>query len=1103
MKKLLWLASAAIACLPGALRAETLLPRFPNVHGNSIVFVAAGNLWTVDAKGGDARRLTSGPGQDLLPRYSPDGNWIAFTAGYQGNTDVYVIPAKGGQARRLTFHSDVFYPAVTRRGPDNMVVTWTPDSKNVVFRSRAAAWNDWLGTLYTVPVSGGLPVEMPLDSSGFATFGPDGHSIAYNRIFRDFRTWKRYQGGLAQQVFTYDFETKALTQVTHWKGTNAQPMWRGDKIYYLADADANRRANIWVHDLKTGEERQVTHFTDYDIDFPSLGDSGIAFQQGGKLWVIDLPDETLREVRVDVPDDGTRTAPHFVDATKQLRRVDIAQVPDYALSPNGKRAAFSARGDLYTVPAEEGVARNLTRSSHADEDHPAFSPDGALIAYTTDTTGGQQLAVRPSAGGAERVLTQFETGYLYSPVFSPDGKQIAVSDNLHRVWIVPAEGGPPRQVAQDRFQEVHDYAFSPDSRYLVFSMRRDQNESSLWLYDLSEARLVPISTGEENDFAPLFTRDGKYLLFVSNRHETAVASDTEFNIAALKTTGIYAVPLTRDTPSLFAPKSDEAADTRKPEAKKDADRKPVAPVKIDLDGLMARAELVPTEAAGIGAYDVAAGKIFYLTQPPQTFEGPLPGEQPELRVYDLEKRKDTAIGQGMESFVLSADGTKILYAQKGAFLLTDAKEGKPEPKPLKLTGLKAWVEPRAEWREIFENAWRLQRDFYFNPAMNGADWRMVHDRYEKLLPRMGSREDLNWLIGQVLGEIGNSHTYVGGGDDFDPTKYVPVSLLGADLALDAGSGRYRIEKIYAGDNTREDYRGPLSAPGLNVAQGAYLRAIDGVELKAPTNPYSLLAGAPDQVTLTLSDTPDGKTRDITVRPVKVELPLREKAWIDASRATVDRLSKGRVGYIYLSDMSALGMQQFLRQFATQMSKDALIVDDRWNGGGFIDQIVLERLRRTLVGTDVNREAAVTLLPQQLHNGPKICLINHYSASDGDIFPHNFRAYGLGKLLGTRTWGGVRGIRGNMTMLDGGYVTVPEFSMADAKPQASWVMENYGVTPDIEVENEPGELAAGHDRQLEQAVALMLKELEAHPPVHPKPPAFMPAYPPEGDVAPPK
>lgn len=1092
---------AVLALLVITTTAHGALPRFPNSHGGTIVFVADGNIWQVPRLGGTAQRLTSDPGQDMFPRYSPDGKWIAFTSSYQGNEDVYVIPAAGGAARRLTFESDMYEKTGGRHGPANMVITWTPDSKNIVFLSRRMAWNVWISRLFTVPVGGGLPQALPLDSGGLLTYGPGGHSIAYNRIFRNFRTWKRYEGGLAQQVFTYDFDTKNLTQITDWKGTNTAPMWYGSKIYFLSDRDKNWRANIWVYDQDTRQTREITHFTDYDIDFPSLGDDAITFQQGGKLYVLDLQSEKLHALDLTVPDDGIRTQPRFANVTTYLRDVDMSGNTDYALAPNGKRALFSARGDIYSVPADDGSIRNLTHTPGADEDHPVWSPDGKLVAYTTDASGEQQIATRPAEGGAEKMLTHFSTGYFYGPVFSPDGKLLAFSDNAHRLWLVGTDGSAPRQVAQNPYGEIHDQSFSPDGRYLAYSLNRDAQQHALWLYDITANHAVQISEGHNDDQVPVFSPDGKYLYFLSGRHENPVLSDTEFQFITLKSTGIYAMPLARDGASPFAPRSDEAeVDTRKKDD--DTSWKPGAskPVHIDIDGLMSRAVVVPVPAGNIVSLDLRGGRIFYQTQPIQQIEGDLPGEKAALHVYDVAKRKDAVVAEGLDSYSLSADGQKVLIKREKTYTIIDAApDGGKDKKPLDLAGLRARIDPITEWSELFDNGWRLERDFFYSTAMNGVDWNAVHEAYRKLLPLAGSREDLNYLIGQMIGELSNSHTYVGGGDDGDLTEPVPTPALGADFAIDPASGTYKFATIYPGDNTRLAYRSPLTEPGIDVKPGDYLLAIDGVELRAPQTPYSLLAGiTPDEpVTLTVADNPGGKRRELLIKPLKNDLSLREQAWIDHNRDTVDRLSGGRVAYVYLSNMEQLGMQQFIRQFYGQLDKQALIVDDRWNGGGFIDQMVLERLRRVLAGLDVNRERTPNPIPNQVLAGPRICLINHYSASDGDIFPYFFRQYGLGKLLGTRTWGGVRGIRGEWKMMDGGFVTIPEESVYDLDSQ--WVMENQGVDPDIELEDLPGDLQAGHDKQLETAVGLLVKDLDDKPPGPPKPPPLLPAYPPNGNV----
>jgi tricorn protease len=1087
--------------------------RFPTISGGNIVFEAHGNLWQVSRNGGVAQRLTAEPGYDMMPRFSPDGRWIAFTGDYEGNQDVYVMPAGGGAATRLTFHSDVVDKAPERWGPDNMVVTWTPDSKNVVFLSRRESWNSWINKLYEVPVTGGMATSLPLERAGFTTFSPDGKSIAYTRIFRDFRTWKRYQGGLAQQIYTYEFDTKKLVQVTNWVGVSTSPMWYGNKIYFLSDRDKARRKNIWVHELGTNATYELTHFTNYDVDFPSLGvapngAAEIVFQQGGSLWVLDVPSGKLHQLNVSVPDDGTRTAARFTDASKAIRDQDTAGQTDYALSPNGKRALFSARGDIFTAPAEHGAIRDLTETSNADEDHPSWSPDGKTVAYTTDVNSEQQVATRSAEGGPEKILTHFQGGFYYTPIWSPDGKHLAFSDGAHQLWVIDSQSGAAAIAAKDQFSEIHDQAFSPDGRWLAYSIVAPNQQRGIWIYSLASNKATLVSQPMANDSNPAFSPDGKYLYFVSTRHENPVPSETEFNVATLKMNGIYVATLRKGEPSPFAPRSDEGNYEPKKDDKAEAWKPGAsAAVQIDFDGLMARAVPLPIPPTDIGEVDTRDNKVFYETLPVQALEGPLPGEKTTLHVYDMAERKDAKVVDDIDSYSLSYDGTKVLYKKSGddqSFEITDAKassgddDDKNKPKAVDLSHMQTRIVPTQEWAEMFNNAWRLERDMFVNPQMNGVNWQAVHDSYAKLLPLVGSREDLVYLIGEVQGELANSHTYVGGGDMDDPTKSVPTALLGADFALDGASGRYRFAKIYTGDNTREKYRSPLTEPGVDVHQGDYLLAVNGHELKAPTDPYSLFVGLDDgPISLDVSGSTGGGRRTVSVKPIKDELSLREQEWIDHNRAIVDKASGGKIAYIYMSDMETLGMEQFIRQFYPQMDKQALIMDDRYNGGGNIDQIVLERLRRVLVGMSTNREGVAASIPQQLILGPKVCLLNQFSASDGDIFPYYFKQYGLGPLIGMRSWGGVRGIRGYWPLIDGGYITIPEDSLYGLKSE--WVIENHGVDPDVAIDTDPGQLEAGHDAQLEYAVNYLMKQLAQHPVGLPPAPAHLPAYPPKGQV----
>ncbi|MGC8724485.1 MAG: S41 family peptidase [Acidobacteriota bacterium] len=1106
-----WLLALAIAVTgwawTGPARAsENALTRFPTLYGNEIVFESGGNLWRVSRQGGVAQRLTTDRGNDLMPRFSPDGRWIAFTGQYDGNTDVYVIPAEGGAPRRLTFHSDVVEDAPMRWGPDNMVVTWTPDSKGIVFLSRRDTFNSWFGRLFVVPLEGGLPVRLPVDTAGLCTYSPDGTKLAMNRIFRNFRTWKRYYGGLAQDVWIYDLHSHSCERVTDWKGTDTFPMWFGDTIYFASDRGPEGRLNLWAYDVKTKVFRQVTHFTDYDIDWPSLGNDGIVFQDGGDLYVMDLPSEQLHKLDVTVPSDDVRTRPRWVDASKDIMTFGIA--------PNGKRALFDARGEVFTVPEEHGNTRDLTQTSGAREMYPAWSPDGKWIAYVTDRTGEAEIAVRPADGsGEERLLTDRTKGYLYGPHWSPDGSKVAFSDSDHVLWILDVASRQVTRVDQDRREEMHHFSWSPDGLWLAYTKAGPQDMGSdddastymgrIYLYNVKEAKSTLVSTGQTSDMEPLFSPDGKYLYFISARHENPVFSESEFNVATLKMDGIYVATLQAGEPSPFAPRSDEGV-VKSAEAPKEAAWKPgvIAPIRIDLQGLAQRVVPLPIPAGDIRDLAAAAGRLYYLTVPLKSFDTPLPGEEPALHVFDMAKRKDEVLASPVGEYALSADGTTVLTKEKKVYTLESALakgEGGESVKPVKLdlSRMKAFIDPVQEWKEMYGEAWRLERDFFVNPEMNGVNWDKVRVQYAKYLPLLACREDLNYIIGEMIGELHNSHTYVGGGDDFK-NPYVPTGLLGVDFGLDKAAGLYTFAKIYAGDNSKPSLRSPLTEPGVNVKAGDYLLAVNGHPLRAPTNPYSLFVNTlGTTVTLTVADDAAGKNRrEVQVKPIPEELELRLKDWVDHNRAEVDRLSGGKIGYLYLTDMDETGMKEFIRQFYWQTPKEGLIIDDRWNGGGEIDQILLERLRRILIGMDTNREGERFTIPTQVLHGYMACLINHYSASDGDIFPYYFRKYGLGPVIGTRTWGGVRGIRGFWPLCDGGYVTIPEDALYGLHSQ--WVIENHGVDPDIKVDDMPGDVIAGKDAQLEKAVEVLMEKIKAKPMTLPAPPPHLPAYPPEGE-----
>ncbi len=1046
------LVSMMLAARAGTQSSAPLM-RYPNAHGQRIVFVAAGDLWLVRATGGTARRLTDDAGMDIMPRFSPDGRWIAYTATAPGNQDVYVIPSGGGTPRRLTFRSNATGPGTTHGPQDNVVATWTPDSRYVVFLSLQGGWNSSDYRAYRVPVGGGLPPPLPPNRSGLLTFGASESAIAFTRALTDFLTQKRYDGGLAQSICTYDFRTSQLQTIAAGRGSSTDPMWYQRKIYFVSERDDRRRANIWVYDEETRQTREVTHFGDFDVDIPSLGGDAITFQQGGRLFRLSLPAERLAPIAIDVPDDGKRTKPRAVPAQLAVRDTDaITQTVDFAVSPHGEAAVFAARGTLFSVEAG-GATRELTQTVAVANDHPAFSADGRFLAYTTDAGGESHVAIRPASGGAERSLAALPPSQLFAPVWSPDGSLIAVPDIEHDLWLLRTAGhAPPVRVAVDPGATILDARFSPDGGWLAYSTLRHTQLRALHLYSIARGQDTVVSDPFNDDRSPEFSPDGRFLYFVSSRSPAPFVSETNgLDLAAIASDGVSVA-------------------TR-------AARKPSAgdPMRVDLAGLMRRAVPLPIEPGDVGTLAARGERLYYDTRPPALILGALPGETSRLHVYDSDSRTDTVLIDGLDAYAVSGDGSSVLYARDGRHAVIDTAAGTRTPRPLDLSTLRVRIDPRGEWTAMFEQAWRIERDAFVDRATGGVDWRSVHDAYRAaFLPRLRSRDDLTYVIGQMLGELGSSHTFVGPGDDGDTRQRTGTARLGVDYTLDVRTGRYRLAKIYRGDVSRPEYRSPLEAPGLAVHEGDYLLAIAGHELIAPMNPDSLLAGVTGSVVLTIAPSATAPRRTIVVSPVTSEFGLRKASWIVANRALVARLSANRVGYVYLQDFFDAGARDFFRQFYAQTDKAGLVIDVRWNNGGFTSQFILDALHRTAAGTFVNREGASSDLPPGVFAGPKAVVVNEYSSSDGDQFPYFFRAAGLGPVIGMRTWGGVRGLDGRWPLLDGGYVTAPKDALHGLDGTA--IIENHGVSPDIRIVDSPDEIETGTDAQLTAAVHYIVTQL---------------------------
>ncbi len=1076
--------------MPEAAGAQTRLLRFPDIHGDHVVFSYGGDLWTASAAGGTAVRLTAHRGQELFAKFSPDGRFIAFTGQYDGDEQVYVMPAGGGEPRQLTYYP-ARGPLPPRWGYDNQVYGWTPDGTRVLFRSLRDADGGRVETaLYAVSVEGGLPVKLPMPTAGAGDFSPDGRKMVYSPLFRDFRTWKRYEGGWAQNLYIYDLASNQVEPVAHSKRTERDPMWIGDAIYFVSDRDGT--LNLYRWDIAGQTTTQLTHSTSWDVRWASSDNtSKIVYELGGELAVYDVTTGRETRLAITVPDDGLNRRPGRYAASKFIEGFD--------LSPKGERAVFSARGDVFSVPIEKGPTRNLTNSSSAYDRDAVWSPDGRSIAFISDLSGEDQVYLVSQDGSGQPVaLTTDNVGQLDGLRWSPDGARLAVGDHDGKVLVVSVAEKKLIEVADDPFGRVFDYAWSPDGRWLAFSLAGHNGQRSLYLWRASDASVHRVSDGTFNSFSPEFDPAGEYLFYLSDREFAPQISSVEWNFASNRSTGIFALALRRDVKHPFAPESDEVTvEEKKDESKPDDGKakrnkgdgskekaateegKPeIKPVRIDLEGLAGRAVAVPVEAANIRALAAVKGHLLFSTTG-APFYGRDSYEKTKLHIFDLKERKAFELVDDIQDWTVSGDGSKVLVRQGGSYKLYDAKPKAKDPKTVSTDAMYVDRVPAQEWATIFDQVWRKYRDFFYVKNMHGYDWKAIGDRYRTLLPYVAHRSDLNYVLGEMVAELNVGHAYIQGGDFELPERPV-VGLPGARFALDEKSGRYRIAKIFAGHNEESKYRSPLTEVGVDARVGDYVLAIDGVELFGSDNPYRLLRHKKDPVTLTLNDKPslDG-ARKVTYKPITDESALLYLDWTQGNREMVAKASGGRVGYIHIPDMGAAGAYEFIKWYYPQIRKEGLIVDVRSNGGGNISQWLIERLDSKLLGTRFGHfNDLPNTYPNQVFHGHMACLINATSASDGDIFPARFRKAGLGPLIGKRTWGGVVGITGLGGLLDGGVAFVPIQGTNDT--DGAWIIEGYGVDPDIDVTNDPQSVIDGRDPQLERAVAEVLAAIEREP-----------------------
>jgi len=1065
----------------GAQAQKPLLLRDPSVSRTQIAFSYAGSIWISNRDGGNLRRLTSG-GHEGKPVFSPDGSQVAFTGEYDGNRSVYVVPAGGGNPRRLTYH-----PA------DGDAVGWTPDGKRIVFASMRTAFASGVMQLFTVPVEGGFASSIPLARASEGSFSPDGSRIAYVPNIQWQQAWKRYRGGQTKPIWIADLSDSSVqAKIPRDNSNDFNPMWVGDTVYFLSDR--NGPVTLFAYDTKSQQVKQVIQNSGLDIKSAGATSDAIVYEQFGALHLLDLRSGSDHALNIEPEGDVAEVRPHF-------QKIEPKQIRFAGISPTGARAIFGVRGEILTVPAEKGDIRNLTNTTDVVERDPAWSPDGKSIAYFSDESGEYALHVRDQSGLGEvqKINLGNPPSFFYSPVWSPDSKKIAYTDKRLNFWYVDLQKKTPVKVDTDTYTDpAHSplqMTWSPDSRWIAYTRQLQSHLHAVFAYSIEQGKSYQLTDGLSDALYPAFDRNGKNLYFTAS---TDVALNTAWldmtSLSRPVTRSVYVIVLKKDGVSPLAPESDEekgkeADKEKKTEADKDktAKEEKLPTVEIDLENISQRILAVPVPARNY--YGLSAGKegVLFLQEGPAVDPLEFDDFGPPIKIHKFEfkTRKAEQILDEVNAFNLSFDGEKMLYAKKDQWMIGPAEkpgDGPPKPGqggPLKLEGMEVYVDPRAEWKHMYHQVWRDERDFLYDPGLHGLSLAAVTKKYEPFLDNMSSRDDLNYLFIEMLGDITIGHMFVGGGS-FPETRHVKTGLLGADYAIE--NGRYRFARIYNGENWNPKLHAPLTQPGVNVKVGEYLLAVNGHDVKPPADVYSFFEETADkQVVLKVGPNPDGSgSRDVTVVPVGDETGLRNYAWIEGNRRKVDELTGGRVAYVYLPDTYAGGYTNFNRYYFAQIDKQAAIIDERYNGGGDIADYVIDYLRRPLLSYWFMREGKDITSPLEAIFGPKVMITNEMAGSGGDCLPWMFHRTGIGPLVGKRTWGGLVGHYTNPgDLLDGGFIGTP--NLAFYNPNGTWDVENHGVAPDIEVEYDPKAVRAGHDPQLEKAVEVVLELLKKNPP----------------------
>lgn len=1079
-----------------------LLAQKPALNSTHVVFVFAGDLWRVPREGGAARRLTTGPGNETSPVFSPDGTYIAFTGEYDGNVDVYVIPAEGGVPRRVTWHPY----------PDN-VLGWTQDGKNILFTSRRNAYSRF-SELYTVSREGGFPEKLPLPMGFEGSYSPDGRRIAYVPLRRAFYAWKRYRGGLATPVWIANLKDSTIEKVPRKDSNDFNPMWIGDKVYFLSDREGP--VTLFAYDLKTKKVNRALKNDGLDLKSAAAGPGAIVFEQFGSLNLFDLATGSVQPLLVTAAGDMTGVRERFVNVGRRLSNP--------SLSPNAFRVVFQVRGDILSVPAKKGDYRNLTQTSGIMERDPSWSPDGKNIAYFSDESGEYELHIRPQKGSGQvvRIVLEKNPSFYYAPRWSPDNKKITYVDCHLTLWYVDLEKKKPIRVDRDRFYGgTYDLVpgWSPDSQWLAYTKRLPNYLGAVFLYSLKSGKSTQITDGMSDARMPVFDAGGKYLYFTASTDSGASLQPDIHSAFRPVTRTVYLAVLSKSEPSPFSPESDEEKGIEKPGAEskgkdknaknktrakgdKSADKKAAKDVKveIDLDGILQRILAVPLPARTyVDLQTGSTGEILAVESVP-----PLPGaffsQGNTVHRYSLKQRKADIVTGKIRSFQMARNGKKYLYKKQGRWYIGSLSPmpsaGAPARPPsakgpaggdaLKTGDIKIKVNPRQEWKQMYNEAWRIEREFFYDPNLHGLDIEKASKKYAPYVKHIASRQDLNYLFAEMLGEITVGHLGVGGGD-YPHADRIATGLLGADYTIE--NGRYRFSRVYNGENWNPKFRAPLTQPGVNVKEGEYLLAVDRQEVHGKDNIYKFFeAKAMKQVILTVGPNPEIQgSREVTVVPVGREAGLRHLAWIEDNRRYVDRVTNGRVAYVYMPDTFFGGYTNFNRYFYAQVGREGLIVDERFNGGGALATDIIERFKRKMMSLVATRDGEDEVQPQGAIFGPKVMLINEFAGSGGDAMPWYFKRAKIGPLVGKRTWGGLVGRAGSPSLMDGGVVTAP--SSGVWSPEGKWIAENIGVIPDVEVEQDPALVRQGKDPQLDTAIMIVLDELAKNPLHKPKRPPY--------------